>query len=217
MKKAFTLLELVFVIVVIGIIAATVIPRTNSNSLQEAAIQVVSHIRYTQHLAMIDDKFNKDDANWYKKRWQIIFADYTHANPNKNIVAYSIFSDESLSGKPDVSEMANDTLSIGDILSGGHSNLNSVSSSDLNSKLNLKETYGITSYDLTAGCNIYNNSRISFDHLGRPLRGDLKTIDGAYFDSYNRIISQRCDIILESPEGNITIAIEPETGYTHIL
>ena len=62
MKKAFTMLELVFVIVVAGIIAAVVIPNTKTNPAQEAAIQLLSHIRYTQHLAMVDDKYDSTET-----------------------------------------------------------------------------------------------------------------------------------------------------------
>ena len=56
MKKAFTMLELVVVIVVIGIIAVAALPRINDDHIAEAADQVMSHIRYTQHLAMQDSK-----------------------------------------------------------------------------------------------------------------------------------------------------------------
>jgi prepilin-type N-terminal cleavage/methylation domain-containing protein len=71
MKKAFTLLELVFVIVVIGIIAATVIPHIKTNHNAKAAIELVSQIRYTQHLAMIDDKYNANDSNWSNNLWKL--------------------------------------------------------------------------------------------------------------------------------------------------
>jgi len=81
MKKAFTMIELVFVIVVIGILAATIIPRTKSNSVQDAAIDLQSKIQYTQHLAIVDDVYGTG-ATWYKNRWQIRF------NGNK----YSIVS-----------------------------------------------------------------------------------------------------------------------------
>ena len=74
MKKAFTMLELVFVIVVIGILAAAIIPSTRTNPAQEAAIQLLSHIRYTQHLAMMDDKYDATNATWFQERWQIVFA-----------------------------------------------------------------------------------------------------------------------------------------------
>jgi len=73
MKKAFTMLELVFAIIVIGILAAAIIPRVGSSVVQERAIQLVSHIRYTQHLAMVDDKFNINTADWYSNRWQLVF------------------------------------------------------------------------------------------------------------------------------------------------
>ncbi len=83
MKKAFSLLELVFVLVVIGILAAVILPRTNSESAVEAALELQSSIRYTQHLAMQDDKFDATDATWFRNRWQIVF------DGNK----YSIVSD----------------------------------------------------------------------------------------------------------------------------
>jgi len=72
-KKAFTLIELIFIIVIMGILIAVIVPRVNSNKLDEAAIKLISDIRYTQHLAMVDDKFNKDSSNWFKERWRIVF------------------------------------------------------------------------------------------------------------------------------------------------
>ena len=67
MLNAFTLIELVFVIVVVGVLAAAIIPRIQTNPVKEAAIQLLSHIRYTQHLAMVDDKYNSNDSAWFKK------------------------------------------------------------------------------------------------------------------------------------------------------
>ncbi|WP_300367295.1 prepilin-type N-terminal cleavage/methylation domain-containing protein, partial [Hydrogenimonas sp.] len=51
-KNAFTMLELIIVIVVVGILSAIMIPRFSDDKLREAADQIMSHIRYTQHLAM---------------------------------------------------------------------------------------------------------------------------------------------------------------------
>lgn len=73
MKKAFTMIELVFVIIVIGILAAVIVPNTKTNPAREAAIQLVSHLRYTQHLAMVDDKYLAN-TSWYKNRWQLHFS-----------------------------------------------------------------------------------------------------------------------------------------------
>ena len=72
------MIELVFVLVVIGILAAAIIPRMRTNPVQEAAIDLVSKIRYTQHLAMSDDKYDRTVA-WYKNRWQIVFTGNTYS------------------------------------------------------------------------------------------------------------------------------------------
>mgnify|MGYP000333148423 CR=1 FL=1 len=72
-RKAFTMLELVFVIVVIGILASLALPRIERDLRQEAADNILAAIRYTQHLALNDNKTDPNDANWQKKFWQIRF------------------------------------------------------------------------------------------------------------------------------------------------
>ena len=79
-------------------------------------------------------------------------------------------------------------------------------------KLNLGKSYGVSGINLTGGCS---NSRIAFDHLGRPLKGDLSGNNTAYED--DNLIQSRCNILLSGSDGNITIAVEPETGYSCIL
>jgi type II secretory pathway pseudopilin PulG len=219
MKKSFTLLELVFVIVVIGIIALAVIPRINSNKLQQAAIQLVSHIRYTQHLAMVDDKYKVNDF-WFKERWQLVFQMQTSHTYGK--YTYTIFSDrDSVKGKPPNSkpditndEIAIDPLNKEKFLSGG---THSLYTSDVraNKKMNLGLSYGIDSYSLSGGCS---SVRISFDHLGRPISDDLNDYTSSYMNGSKKLIHSTCIITLNSSkEGSIEIHIEPETGYAHIV
>ena len=85
MKKAFTLIELVFVIIVVAILAGSIKLSFFNNSLNVAADQLISHIRYTQSLALKDDKFqpfplddSKTEVNrskyWFKQWWQIRFS-----------------------------------------------------------------------------------------------------------------------------------------------
>jgi len=95
MKKAFTLIELVFVIVVVAILSVSLLPSLKKDSLREAATQVISHIRYVQHLALVDDKFNSNDDTWYRKRWELVFST---ANSS---LSYFIFSDSQSNGNPD--------------------------------------------------------------------------------------------------------------------
>ena len=72
--KAFTMIELVFVIVVLGILAALAIPRMDRDLRQEAKDNLLSAIRYTQHLALNDDKTDPFDSTWQSKLWNISFS-----------------------------------------------------------------------------------------------------------------------------------------------
>lgn len=221
MKKAFTMMELVFVIVVIGILAAVVMPRTGSNRLNEAAIQVVSHIRYTQHLAIVDDKFDVSDADWYKERWQIMFANTAGSG---NTWSYMIFSDSlgGSTGTPDVNEHAVNPLDNSKFLSGGYSAGNiAYNNPKATRELNIGKEYGITNVSFSANCEV-NSKRIAFDYLGRPLYDGAHLLDSAYRDGANSRLIQfssgnPCTITLTNSEGSVNIAIEPETGYAHIL
>ncbi len=217
MKKAFSMLELVFVIVIIGILSAVVIPRTGSNRLHEAAVQVVSHIRYTQHLAMVDDKFDASDSEWYKNRWQIMFANTAGSG---NTWSYMIFSDSlgTSTGTPDVNEHAINPLDSSKFLTGGYSTGNiAFDDSRATTELNLGRKYGVANIISSSSCTLgAGNLRIAFDYLGRPLRGAFHSYSSAY-PAADRLITSTCTITLINSEGNVSIAIEPETGYTHIL
>jgi len=212
MKKAFTLLELVFVVVVVGILAAVIIPRTKTNPLQEAALQVQSHIRYAQHLAIMDDKFDPNDKSWFKKRWQIIFAKQKNTDEKW---AYTIFADIAGkdSGKPNKDEIAVNPMNHTERMTGGYNSAQELNVSSPNfvgmKSMNLGESYGIK--DITFTCN----QRIAFDYLGRPIKSDLSKNNKAY-DS-NDLITSRCEITLKDADENITIAINKATGYTCIL
>jgi len=96
--SAFTLIELIVVIIIIGIIVATLSFDYSPDKLQLAADQVIRDIRFTQSLALKDDKyqpFSIDSSNketnrskfWFKQWWQIRF------NCTDNYCFYEIFSD----------------------------------------------------------------------------------------------------------------------------
>ena len=207
-KSAFTMVELVFVIVVIGIITAVMLPRIDRDNVYEAAQQVVSHIKYTQHLAMIDNKFDDTNVNWYKERWQIAFTKCT-APAN---VMYSIHSDKAAYGVlPARTEAALDPLSRLPLY---HNNCNPVGGTD-DDKVDLGNNYNITSIDVS-GCLDINGAqvrRIAFDILGRPF-SNISTATSPT----QTYIPAACDIILVSDvDSNVTIRIEAETGYAHVV
>ena len=227
MKKAFTMLELVFVIVIIGILAAAIIPSTRTNPLQEAAVQLVSHIRYTQHLAMVDDKFDVNDAEWFQERWRFSFDIGSDTN---NKWSYTIFTDTSKSGSADETEIAVNPLNPAKRLTGGTTGNGLIHTGDdkATAKMNIGEKYGVLDVDFSAPCRTGSASRsLGFDHLGRPIRGAIENYTSAYDSSIatNILVPSQCiisicsvnDCTVATSDQKVDIAIEAETGYAHIL
>lgn len=225
MKKAFTMLELVFVIVVVGILSYIAASSFQRNPLREAADQLVSHIRYTQHLAMQDDRFMDPKIvspnNWSESQWQISFS--KNDNFANNMPAYLIFRDLDNDGTVDISnnplrdEIARDPLDTSNYLTGG---VTGYSALDIRTNtfrgtpsLNLGKEYGITDFNLTSTCS--SGTKIAFDYLGRPIRGPLTSFNSTPYP-IGRLVINDCNITLISNTRNITITIKPETGYTFI-
>lgn len=198
MKKAFTLIELIFVIIIIGVISVVTIPNIGAGKLQKAASQVASHIRYTQHLAIIDDKFDSSEANWFRARWQIYFQSDNSGSGNR---VYSIYTDKDLDDatNPDDGEMALSPLSRKQ-MTGKSNHTNRIEEMDLTSY------YGIINIDTTDCAG--GVQRIFFDHLGRPHTNNSTL--------FGNLLTNECKIVLINSEGNKTITIEPETGYVHL-
>jgi prepilin-type N-terminal cleavage/methylation domain-containing protein len=214
MKRAFTMIELVFVIIIVGIISVMIAPSFQGNRLRQAADQVVSHIRYTQHLAMMDNKFSTADVNWYRHRWQMVFNSDGHTY---NKEAYTIFHDDNENGNPNLTtkEVAINPLDPNKYLTGGYSNIIYTDGVGSTQSMNLGMEYGVTSVLFSSTCKFAGSKRISFDYLGRPLKGSPRSFSAPY--QFNRLIVDDCNITLTDGVDNIVIQIKPETGYTHIL
>ena len=242
MRRGFSIIELIFVIVIIGMLSAVLIPRFDRPTLTQAAQQLISHIRYTQHLAMIDNKFDRTKPTWFKDRWQLRFH---KSVDSKDVWTYSIFSDKGIHNKnPDISnqELARDPLNPGTVnslgrlitgqyltggFSGGSVGLNS---SRRNKNMSLGERYGVKWISFSSSCSTGNptntnqSRRVIFDNIGRPYFNydDDTPITGYNAHADMDLIQTQCVISLcteaKCVGGDITqIAIEPETGYTYIL
>ena len=190
MKKAFTLIELVFVIVVLGILTFALWPTKQPTQAFEAARQIVAHIRYTQHLALNDDKFathtytDKDgNANsiakdWYKRLWRITFSDIKADKDCKiggwrYAVYQNIAGDLSDKGQPNGTiEAARNPAQAGKVLSACYSGL----STNTSDELNLSQTYKIKNIDFSEFATDSRIQGIIFDELGRAYpRGEWNT------------------------------------------
>jgi prepilin-type N-terminal cleavage/methylation domain-containing protein len=187
-KHAFTMMELVFVIVVVGILSALIAPNFQRNTTREAADQIISHIRYTQHLAMMDDKYDPTNHNWYKNRWSI----------DLNSTAYSISCER----------FKNDNTNSGTLYAKNPLNQDQNLSSSGTKELDVNKEYGITIVN-----NCSSNKRIFFDNMGRPY--DANTTATA---PQQNLIQGICTIVLSNGNvgEDITIQLHPETGYVNI-
>jgi len=223
-KRAFTMIELVFVIVVVGILAAIMIPKLNRNASREAANQILTHIRYTQHLAMQDDKYENFISNqskpWFKLRWGITFNETSLKEcsidkPGVKTWKYSVFFDKSVNGNINSeSEVANDIYKSGKLLSGGWSGISTDACKKINKELNLGKRFGITLVDFKDGCS--GMQTIIFDEMGRPMRVASTTSGGAK-RPYDRLLKKDCSITITDKRGNqTTITIEKESGFASI-
>jgi len=212
-KKAFTMIELVFVIVLIGILAALAIPRQKRDLRQEAADNILSAIRYTQHLALMDDKQKFNKAKWQRRFWRIYFGTC------ENKIFFAIGSDDDMTGsnngRVDHNESAIDPANgkLMWALDGDSCAGSSLSSSDLSPNIFLGKKYGVTTISTSGGCS---NMYIGFDHLGRPYNSGF--VNSNKPDD-SGVITDDCNLTFTSDAGAFdpfNIIITKETGYAYM-
>lgn len=200
-RPAFTMLELVFVIVVLGILASLAIPRLERDLRQEAKDNLLSAIRYTQHLALIDDKTDPADPNWQKKLWKISFS--TSADNLANF--YTVSSDTNQDETVDENETAIDPAN-GKYMFTNDSTIDASESPNIF----IGKKYGVINMTFSGGCS-NDDPDIGFDHLGRP-HNDIVDAE----NDYDQYMSQDCTITVDFVDDDITnlnITIATETGY----
>ncbi|WP_373033498.1 Tfp pilus assembly protein FimT/FimU [Sulfurovum sp.] len=202
-RSAFTMIELVFVIVVLGILAALAMPRLDRDLKQEAADNILSSIRYTQHLALTDNKHKFDRTDWQSALWQIRFSQ------SGSDWSYSVATNMDYINNLDQAEAAIDP-SNGQLM---HSSATNPSPNIL-----LTKKYGINTitFNGCAGQSASTAKHIAFDNLGRPHRG---VTQGATNDYATYINNNDCQITFASPvfDSNLVIEIKKETGYAYIV
>ena len=205
-KKAFTMLELVMVIVVVGILAALALPRLDRDLKQEAADNILSAIRYTQHLALADDRHKFDNPKWHRRFWKIMFAQCSN-----NKYFYRIGNDADMDSTTTFEEKeaaldpANGKLMY--VANNGDCSANNVSQNIL-----IGKKYGVTVNKGTGGCQ--GLKHIGFDHLGRP----HVSFSASDIPDYSTYMSTTCTLNFSLENGEtFQITIQPETGYAQIV
>ena len=210
-KTAFTMIEFVFVIVVLGILAALAMPRLDRDLKQEASDSILSDIRYTQHLALRDNKHEFDNHQWQRAFWRIGFENCAGATGIYEYIGTDIDHDEDIHNDEAASDPANGERMIwsgADCSNGGDN--------DTSDRIFITHKYGISNVDFNgSGTNNCANAQyIGFDHLGRPHQGFTQS-DQPNYSSY---LDADCTITFTMSDGDtFAITVQTESGHTFIV
>ena len=204
MKKAFSLLEVLLIILLLGFLYTAFIPKTQVNKIDEVANRLVLYLKQTRYKALINDKFDLNDEYWHKKRWTLKFF-----NCRKNVggIYYSIYSDKNTSGHPSIEDSLKDSLNLKNIYSTNYCKENKN-----NSKYVLiTKNFNIDS--VRVSCNKTNSlGQLSFGSDGK-IYSKLSNIPN---DNSSYEIMNKCKIKLIHTSGEErTIILESKTGYIY--
>ena len=206
-RVAFTMMEVVLVIIVIGILAALSMPRLDRDLKQEAADSILSDIRYTQHLALTDNKHKFDNAGWQKAFWKFNVESCGSASG----LFVSIGTDVDYEGDTDRIEAAIDPVNGKPMFW-----LNTASCADggdntVSNRIFITKKYGITAISGSGGCA--NLQHIGFDYLGRP----HVSFSNSGTPDYSSYMSTACTFTFTLADDTFDITIEAETGHAFIV
>lgn len=228
MKKAFTMVELIIVMVIIGILAFFLMPNNADTKTLEAARQIISHIRYAQHLALNNDKFDSNDTTWYKKFWRVSFSEAADKldtcqtgqvkkeGGSKTCWRYTVWQDNagrSTTNPNSLDELALDPASPGKYLAADYTGNKGGAENKFSKKMNITDTYGIKNVSIkfpgTSGVD--NNAKsFMFDDLGRLYPGTNFTT--AY--DVSKIAADYMRITLTGKGGDeVKILVFAQTGF----
>ncbi len=205
------MIELVFVIIVLGILASLAMGRMDRDLKQEAAETILSHIRLAQQLALSDNKHRSDnDAKWQRAYWRFQFSNCSFTGEVKPIYAVG-------SGKLDNGELSKLRSAV-DPINGKYlfgSCTESSNTSDVSKDVFAGKHFGVKEFQLKK-CTTpqYTGQNFGFDYLGR-LHVGIDIYDGTA--DFNRVATRDCNLtVTMSDNDTFSIIIENETGHAYI-
>ncbi len=221
MKKhnAFTMIELIVVIVVLGILAAYSIPRIKRDTRAEAIEHMLTMIRYTQNLALHDSKHKRDDSKWQRGYWRLKINQCYNGG-----LYYIIGTDDDVNGGIDRYEAAidpsNGKQTFWISLKPCPKNSTDALNRDVSPNIFITQRYGINKVSFK--CKRYKDSakyttvkHIGFDDFGRPYvsNTDVNT------PAHKGVAVDDCSIKFEFEDSSIDsfkIIIPNETGFAYL-
>ena len=220
------MIELIIVLVVVSILAVMAIPRLNRDRRVEAINHILMMIRYTQNLALHDDKHNISDSRWQRAFWRFGINRCSDGG-----LYYYIGSDDSpisanrYNGSIDNGESAIDP-SNGKYLN--YQTFSKCSKSkfipkSISPNIFITQKYGISSVKFK-NCYIINSSgnrvkstskHIGFDNFGRA----IKSYTNSNQPTHSGLLVNNCEIEFKFDSNSIapfTIVVPKETGFAYL-
>ncbi|GHV59830.1 hypothetical protein FACS1894103_4030 [Campylobacterota bacterium] len=205
--RAFSMIELIFAVIILGMLSAIAIASyPKEDTLQLAIDNLITNIRFTQHLALMDDKYIAGEHPpagnyWQRYRWRLRFSDYSTNPAYTNGWIYSIFADRSGTGNNTISldEFAINPLTKQYMSGGFNSSLKPTDPRATPSMALINS--GVTKLTFN-GCT----QTIAFDEYGRPYNQTN--------DKDPTLLRQTCKITMIHKSGeSMSVCILPVTGY----
>ncbi len=204
MKRAFSLVELIFTIFILILIAAFAKSKYTNNDLENAANKIILYLKQTRYQSLIDEKESKEETLWYKKRWTLKFF---RCRRSEGGIYYSIYSDNNQTGHPNLEESLSDPLTNKKIYSSNKCKV----TKETSKYVLLTKEYGIDNVEVS--CN--NTSSIGQISFGSD--GKVYSKLSNYENQKNEYeIKNKCVIkLISQKQGIKEIYIEPRTGYVY--
>jgi len=215
LKRAFTIIELVFVIVVLSILASVAIPRLNRDYREEVANSIISSLMYTKHMALIDNVTNPLDNRWQRAFWR-----FGIQSCSDDGIFYYIASDKNYGGNINGNESVIDP-SNGKIMMGSNTKpCKNTINNNASKNIFLTKNYGITDEMISFNnCKPIGNSNtqakhIGFDYFGRLHRGFSRSNS----PNFSSRVHSDCQIKISFPNDldDIIITIQSNTGHISV-
>ncbi len=165
--------------------ASLAIPRMDKDLRREAKDHIISALKYTQHMALVDDKRDPFDPTWQLKLWKMSFA---ADGSSYSISSGNNFAVDSTDGKL----------------------IDATATGSKSSRIGKK--YGIDGITRSGGCG---GTLIAFDNLGRPFGAIAAGIGVGSSDYANYMVGDCRFTMSFASSGidDLVITITEETGH----
>ena len=211
-KYAFSMVELIIVIVVIGILTSVAIPQMRRDIRQDAIDSIISDIIYTKQLALSDNKHDINDNKWQMKYWKWRYTLCSKSNK----VFYTISSDINEKGNVNRKESAIDPMNGKYLYQSNYfCKKNAKSNKDDSSRVVISKKFGIKNITNLNCSEKEDIQSIAFDNFGRPHRG----VESYKKPNYKYIMKKNCSFKFSFFDDTIkpfTIVIEAITGRVYL-